>query len=182
VIEGPESIQTDAYALCALVEYARASGREEPVTIAYETFARTLTKIGAPGSYRTKPYPMMPGTKAQRVSMQFSLAYHDLARFTGDSRVLTEAMRLTCAWHRHRLSTTTDPSFMTQRTPVNNAAMFARGATRGLVHEGTAGVYHGLAVATAVGTAGGTWGPDAVWATLSSGANKVRDFIPGVAS
>ena len=95
VLQGPESIQTDAYAVCGLVEYARASGLEEPLAMAYETYARTLQKLRTPGSYRTAPYPMPPGTKAQRVSMQFSLAYHELARFTGDASVLEEATRLT---------------------------------------------------------------------------------------
>lgn len=94
-LRGPESIQTDAYAICALVEYARLTGSEEALETALAGFRRTLEKIRQPGSYQTAPYPIPPGTKAQRVSMQLSLSYHDLARLTGRADVLGEAMRLT---------------------------------------------------------------------------------------
>jgi len=50
LIEGPESIQTDAYAICALVEYAIATGNPEARSIAEQTFERTRARIQAPGS------------------------------------------------------------------------------------------------------------------------------------
>jgi N-acylglucosamine 2-epimerase len=95
-LEGPASIQTDAFAICALVEYAAAAGPCAGMALdaAWETFERTLTRLNQPGSYQTKPYPLPPGAKAQRVSMQFSLAYWELAKLTGDARARAEAERL----------------------------------------------------------------------------------------
>ena len=95
VKEGPESIQTDAFAICAMVEYARTSGKEEAVEAAMRTYRSTVEKLRRPGSYKTKPYPVPDGTKAQRVSMQFSLAYGELGRLTGDKQIVSEAMKLT---------------------------------------------------------------------------------------
>lgn len=95
LLKGPLSIQTDAYAICALVEYASLTGNAEATDCAMATFRRTLDKFSRPGSYQTAPYPLPAGTKAQRVSMQLSLSYHDLARHTGDAQVLSEAMRMT---------------------------------------------------------------------------------------
>jgi len=96
LIEGPESIQTDAFAICALVEFTRIGGARagEALAAAQRTFERTLSRLNNPGSYRTKPYPIPEGTKAQRVSMQFSLAYWELGKLTDDARVLREAARL----------------------------------------------------------------------------------------
>ena len=94
VQEGPESIQTDAYAICAMVEYARLTGNDDARRIARETFERSWWKINHPGSYRTKPYPIPEGAKAQRVSMQFSLSYSDLHKLTGDAHVRDAATRL----------------------------------------------------------------------------------------
>jgi len=93
--EGPKSIQTDAFAICALVEYANASGNDQAIKMARESFARTLSLIQQPGSYSTAPYPIPEGIKAQRVSMQFSLAYWELGKLTGDQQILDEAMKLT---------------------------------------------------------------------------------------
>lgn len=94
VKQGPQSIQTDAFAICAMVEYAIASGRQQAVDVAMRSYRRTRTLIAQPGSYKTDPYPIPPGVKAQRVSMQFSLAYWELAKFTGDDAIRRDAMLL----------------------------------------------------------------------------------------
>ena len=62
-----------------------------------QTYRRTWEKFSQPGSYQTRPYPVPPNTKAQRVSMQLSLSYWDLAKLTGDATVREHAMRLTDA-------------------------------------------------------------------------------------
>lgn len=95
-LEGPESIQTDAFAICALVEFARLQHPRsgEALDAARASFERTLARFGKPGSYRTKPWPMPEGTKAQRVSMQLSLAWWELGKLTGDPRVLAGAAKL----------------------------------------------------------------------------------------
>ena len=93
--EGVESIQTDAFAICALVEYARLTGDDRAVRAARATYAAVRDALARPGSYATKPYPIPPGTKAQRVSMQFSLAFFELGKLLNDSEILAEGMRLT---------------------------------------------------------------------------------------
>lgn len=93
--EGPESIQTDAFAICALVEYARLTGDERAVKSARATFAAVRDALARPGSYSTKPYPIPPGTRAQRVSMQFSLAFFELGKFLDDPDILAAGMQLT---------------------------------------------------------------------------------------
>lgn len=95
LLEGPQSIQTDAFAICALVEYAKASNDDAALDLAMNSFRRTSSLIANPGSYKTAPYPIPEGAKAQRVSMQFSLAYWELAKATGDADVQAEAQRLT---------------------------------------------------------------------------------------
>jgi len=95
VKEGPASIQTDAYAICALVEYARLSGCDEALEAARRTYRAAIECLRRPGSYRTRPYPIPPGAKAHRVSMQFSLAFTELGKQTGEADVLDEGRRLT---------------------------------------------------------------------------------------
>lgn len=95
VMEGPESIQTDAYAICALAEYVRLTGSDQAADAARRTVAAVLAKRRRPGSYRTKPYPIPEGTKAQRVSMQFSLAFAEIGKVLGDADMLGEGLALT---------------------------------------------------------------------------------------
>ena len=95
VKEGPTSIQTDAFAVCGMVEYARATGSEQAIDIAVDTYRRTLDKLRQPGSYDTMPYPVPEGTKAHRVSMQFSLAYWELGKLISDDDIMAEGMILT---------------------------------------------------------------------------------------
>jgi N-acylglucosamine 2-epimerase len=93
--EGPESLQTDAFAICACVEYARLTGDERALRAARLTARAARNALARPGSYATKPYPIPPGTKAQRVSMQFSLAFFELAKLLRDPDLLAEGLRLT---------------------------------------------------------------------------------------
>ena len=89
------SIQTDAFAICGLVEYARATKRQEPVDLARQTYQCVLHHLRNPGSYETTPYPLPEGTKAQRVSMQFSLAFWELGKLLNDQDILSQGMALT---------------------------------------------------------------------------------------
>ena len=93
--EGPESIQTDAFAICALVEFARLTGDERAIRAARATYDAVRRDLARPGSYRTKPYPIPPGTKAQRVSMQFSLAFFELGKLLKDPGILAAGLELT---------------------------------------------------------------------------------------
>ena len=95
VLRGAESIQTDAFAICALAEYARATGDTRAIDLARQTYDRSLARLRQPGSYQTAPYPIPDGTKAHRVSMQFSLAFHELGKLLNDPDMLREGLDLT---------------------------------------------------------------------------------------
>ena len=94
-IEGPVSIQTDAFAIAGLVEYAQASATEEPLLMACRTADAVLDCLSRPGSYTTEPYPLPETMKANKVAMQFSLAFRELARATGNSRYAAASEKLT---------------------------------------------------------------------------------------
>ena len=54
-----------------------------------------LHHLRNPGSYETTPYPLPEGTKAKRVSMQFSLAFWELGKLLNDQDILSQGMALT---------------------------------------------------------------------------------------
>ena len=95
VIRGAESIQTEAFALCALAEYARATGDARAIKAAQDTYGLTRDCLDNPGSYGTHPYPIPEGTKAHRVSMQFSLAFYEIGSFLQDKTILNDGLKLT---------------------------------------------------------------------------------------
>ena len=95
VIKGAESIQTEAFAMCGLIEYARATGDQQAVDVARETYELTLARLKKPGSYPTAPYPIPEGTKAHRVAMQHSLAFHEVGAFLDDDEIIREGLHLT---------------------------------------------------------------------------------------
>ena len=81
--EGAESIQTDAFAICGLVEVIKLTGSDEAKAAARRTYRSVLDRLSRPGSDKTTPYPSPDGTKAQRVSMQVSLAFAELGKVLG---------------------------------------------------------------------------------------------------
>ncbi len=95
IVRGPESIQTDAFAINALVEYARLTGKQESVDAARRTYAAVMRKLPHPGSYGTAPFPIPEGTKAHKVSMQFSLSFADLGKYLADPKILSAGLDLT---------------------------------------------------------------------------------------
>lgn len=95
VKDAVSSIQTNAFAICAMVEYFRLSKNEQALEAAMKTYKLCLNKLAKPGSYATKPYPIPQGTKAHRVSMQFSLAFCELGKIIGDDNILKQGLILT---------------------------------------------------------------------------------------
>lgn len=94
VLKGPESIVTDAFAILGLVEFHRATGSDECLEIALDTHRTVMERLARPGSYGTAPYPTPPGTRAHREPMQFSLAFHELAKVTGSARVKADSLEM----------------------------------------------------------------------------------------
>jgi len=94
VIQGEDSIVTDAFAIMGLTEYATATGNDEAKRIAQETYGSVCERLARPGTYKTAPYPTPPGMKAHRERMQFSLAFYFLGKVLGDEVIREHGMRL----------------------------------------------------------------------------------------
>ena len=89
---GEQSIITDAFALYALVEYYRLSGKQEALDAARQTYHSCWERLSRPGTYKTVLYPTPKGMKAHREAMQFSLMFFELGRELGDEEILERAL------------------------------------------------------------------------------------------
>ena len=92
VLEGENSIVTDAFGIFGMVEYFRMTGEEEALTIAKETADSVLERLARPWTYNTAPYPTPAGMKPHREVMQFSLAFCELGRELNDDALISEGM------------------------------------------------------------------------------------------
>jgi len=92
VVEGENSIVTDAFAIYGLIEYFRMTGDEEALAIAKETCEGCRERLARPGTYKTAPYPTPEGMKPHREAMQFSLAFCELGHELNDEAILAEGL------------------------------------------------------------------------------------------
>jgi N-acylglucosamine 2-epimerase len=76
VLQGATSIYADGFAIYGLTELARATGSQDAISLALETYENVQQRLARPGSYETAPYPIPEGVKAHGVSMIFSLVFH----------------------------------------------------------------------------------------------------------
>jgi N-acylglucosamine 2-epimerase len=88
VVEGPTSIYSDGFAIMGMTEFARATGAQEPVDIALETYETAKARLAKPGSYLTAPYEIPEGAKAHGVSMIFSSVFYELGRYLDDEEIM----------------------------------------------------------------------------------------------
>lgn len=88
VVEGENSIVTDAFAIYGMVEYFHLTGDAEALDIARATAYSCLSRLARPGTYKTAPYPTPPGMKPQREAMQFSLMLSELGHTLQDDTLL----------------------------------------------------------------------------------------------
>lgn len=89
VLQGATSIYADGFAIYGLTEYARASGDQEAIDLALDTYHNVQRRLTVPGSYATDPYPIPSGVKAHGISMIFSLVFHELGMLLGDDEIMT---------------------------------------------------------------------------------------------
>ncbi len=92
VLQGANSIYADGFALYGLTELARATGDQEAIDLALETFENVQRRLSRPGSYETAPYPLPQGVKAHGVSMIFSLVFHELGLLLNDETILAAGL------------------------------------------------------------------------------------------
>lgn len=91
VKRGYESLYTDGFAIYGLVEYWRATGKDEALTLAIKTFHATREALASEVPPPTWPYPIPQGCKPHGLSMLFSLVYHELAEATNEKEFRAEA-------------------------------------------------------------------------------------------
>jgi len=91
---GAESIYTDAFAILGLVEYFHATGKQEALDLATETYRNVSLRLEQPGSYPTAPYPTPDGMIAHGEAMIFSLAFCNLGRAASDDGILSHGRKL----------------------------------------------------------------------------------------
>jgi len=94
VLEGENSIVTDAFAIFGLVEYFRMTGDDEALVIARETADTVRERLARPGTYNTAPYPTPEGMKPHREAMQFSLSFCELGHEMEDEEMLDAGLAL----------------------------------------------------------------------------------------
>ena len=92
VLQGANSIYADGFAIYGLTELARATGSQEVLDLAMETYHNAQARLTRPGSYETAPYALPAGIKAHGVSMIFSSVLDELAHLTGDRGIQDAAL------------------------------------------------------------------------------------------
>lgn len=92
-IRGATSIYADAFAIYGFTEFARATGNQQAVQLARETYANVQRKLSLPGSYPTDPLPIPPGAKAHGISMIFSLVFYELGELLNDPIIMDAGAR-----------------------------------------------------------------------------------------
>ena len=87
-LQGATSIYADGFAMYGLTELARATGDQDAVHLARETYANVQRRLAQPGSYGTAPLPIPPGAKAHGISMIFSLVFTELGELLNDATIV----------------------------------------------------------------------------------------------
>lgn len=91
-LQGAISIYTDGFAIYGLTEWAKATGDQEAIALALDTFRNVQERLARPGSYETAPYTLPPGLKAHAVSMIFAHVFDELGSFLGNEEVLAASL------------------------------------------------------------------------------------------
>ena len=90
LFDGATSIYCDGFAIYGFTEFARATGNEEAINLARQTYDNVQLRLARPGSYQTHPLPIPAGTRAHGISMIFASAFGDLGEYLND-RAITDA-------------------------------------------------------------------------------------------
>lgn len=94
VLEGPKSIYVDAFMIMGFTEYARATGKQEPIELAIQTYKRTSPLLDDHTSFSTEPHPIPENLQSHGPYMIFALMYHELGLLTGDQEILGRGLEL----------------------------------------------------------------------------------------
>lgn len=90
IVEGADSIYSDGFAIMGMTEYARATGEQQAIDTALQTYQSVVERLRQPGSYGTEPYVIPEGGKAHGISMIFSNVFWELGKFLGRDDIMAE--------------------------------------------------------------------------------------------
>ena len=93
VLQGANSIYADGFAIYGFTELAKATGNQDAIRLARETYDRVIAKLARPGSYPTQPLPIPTGAQAHGISMIFSLVFDELGQFLNDQTIIDAATK-----------------------------------------------------------------------------------------
>jgi len=92
ILEGATSIYADGFAIYGLTELARATGDQEVIDLALDTYENVQSRLARPGSYQIAPFEMPEGGKAHAISMIFSLVFNELGHYLGDQAMIEASL------------------------------------------------------------------------------------------
>jgi len=92
ILHGATSIYADGFAIYGLTELARATGDQEVIALALETYENVQSRLARPGSYQTAPFSVPDGGKAHAISMIFSLVFNELGHYLGNQAIIEASL------------------------------------------------------------------------------------------
>ncbi|HID65013.1 MAG TPA: hypothetical protein EYP49_20025 [Anaerolineae bacterium] len=92
VLQGAISIYADGFAIYGLTELARATGDQEVINLALETYENVQRRLARPGSYQSAPFSVPEGGKAHAISMIFSSVFNELGHYLGDQTIIEASL------------------------------------------------------------------------------------------
>lgn len=92
-LKGATSIYSDGFAISGFTEFAKASGQQEAIRLATDTFYNVKHQLDKPGSYQTEPLTIPSGCIAHGISMIFSKVFYDLGKFLNNREIITEGIK-----------------------------------------------------------------------------------------
>ncbi|QDS99130.1 AGE family epimerase/isomerase [Adhaeretor mobilis] len=95
VLQGCDSCYVDAFAIYGLTEFAKASGREEPLALARKTADNALRRLALPhDKIPHAPYPIPPNARVHGVPMIFGLIIWELGCLLEEPRYKDAALAM----------------------------------------------------------------------------------------
>jgi len=94
VAEPPKSIYVDAFIMYGLTEYARATGNQQAIDVAEQTYQRTSPLLEDHTTLPTEPHPIPEKLQSHGPSMIFALMYHELGVLTGNQEITDRGLEL----------------------------------------------------------------------------------------
>jgi N-acylglucosamine 2-epimerase len=94
VLDRDISIYVDGFVMMGLGEYYAATGNEQALRVALETYENVLARLRVPDGYGTAPYSIPDGMKVLGIRMLFSYAFFNLGETAARPDIRAEGIAL----------------------------------------------------------------------------------------